>query len=60
MAIVETLTRRELDHGHIRYFVTKMLIGSVRESVVDFYDLGLSLAKSLVFCSQLGSCLVLE
>lgn len=60
IGIIEVLTRKELDHGHIRYFISKLLLGSIKESAVDFYDLGLSVAKTIVFCSQLGNCLGLK
>jgi hypothetical protein len=57
IGIVEVLTRKELDHSHIRYFITKIVLGGIREGSYDFYHLGLSLARSLLFCGQLNSCL---
>lgn len=30
IAIIEFLTRKDLDHGLIRYFISKMLLGGIR------------------------------
>ena len=60
VGIVEILTRKQIDHSHIRYFINKILLGSIRSGDIDFYELGMSLAKTVVFLSQLGSIIKLS
>ncbi len=59
IGIIEILTRKKIDHSHIRYFINKILLGSIRAGDLDFYELGMSLAKTVVFLSQLGSIIKL-
>ena len=60
IGIIEILTRKELDHGHMRYFISKLLLGGIREGSYQFYDIMISLARILVFCSEIKSCLTLK
>ncbi len=44
----------------MRYFITKIILGAINESSFDFEDVGVSLAKTIVFCSELGSIVKLS
>jgi len=58
IGIVECLTRKELDHGHIRHFIGRIIISAVREGICDMFGLILSIAKTLVFCGNLNSSMM--
>jgi len=55
IGIIETLTRKELDHSQLRYFITIVIHGGLVQSAFTHQDLALSIIKSIVFCSQLGA-----
>lgn len=49
IGIIENLTKKELEHGHLRNFIS-VLLGGVRESHYDYFSLVCSWAKTLIFC----------
>lgn len=44
----------------MRYFISQLLLGGIREGAYEFYDIIVSLARKLIFCSELKSCLALK
>lgn len=60
IGIIEILTRKEMDHSHVKYFVTKVLVGSVNQGGFDFHSLSYSLAKTIIFCGQFSPILKID
>jgi hypothetical protein len=60
IGIIETLTRKELDHSQLRYFINIIVHGSLVQSAFTHNDLAISIIKSIVFCSQLGTIKIAE
>lgn len=54
------MTRKELDHSQLRYFINVIVNGSLVQSAFTHNDLTVSIIKSLVFCSQLNTIKIPE
>jgi hypothetical protein len=60
ISIIETLTRKELDHSQLRYFISIIVHGSLVQSAFTHNDLAVSIIKSIIFCSQLATLKIPE
>lgn len=55
IAVIESITRKELDHSQLRYYIDVLIRGSLIQSAVDHTALAVSIIKTIVFCGQLGT-----